>query len=201
MAMTEYVGYTTVVEYDKTIHCAMENIELRFNELKVIHLEIALLTINASKKRRTVKIDDGSLKRVLSTHEGLHEFYGDTSWLKTTHSPTENKVEMQVKVGQVSRLAIAWWTDPQNTVRTIRIFGDRIHLKVAHPVTPRLVSFGLNPYNAVYPNTEVRNDHCGRCKKRFYNQVESYYLEDPPTFLCGDCKYHYDSGGLLPGRK
>lgn len=113
---------------------------------------------------------------------------------------------------QVSRFVIAWWSD-DCLVKHLRVFGDRIQYNgVSYVETPRLTSFGHEPFYVVYPANDPH--HCLQCR-RSIKKGEGTWHEDkeeicaaltrykdvkPATayFLCGECQYECDTG-FRPG--
>lgn len=167
-----------------------------------LHITIALLKINAGCRQRIVKEPTNErLLEVLVKNEGCLSQYGDANWFYTTTPESTGGVSLvrkSTQTGQLSRFAIAWWTDAEQVRKSIRIFGDRIKPIIAHPTSPHLYPFGLNPYNVVYPESKGDPDHCSKCKKTL-EKTTAFHVENPPHFLCAVCKYLHDTG-FLPAR-
>ena len=127
--------------------------------------------------RRTIHpITNPVVQRVMDEKQGSIACYGDTP----------------KSVGQVSRFGMAWWDDKQE-IKTVRIFGDRIHLNCPHPEVPRLIPFGQEPYYIVFETKDPY--HCLKCRTPL-KTGEGIWIGT--AFVCNGCKYQTDSG-FLPG--
>lgn len=214
------IGFTVVRSHNDLVY--IEPSVRSAGTLK-LYIQLALLKINAGCQQRTVKdLTDEKIEEICTIPEGVYsdagklhakhvteiidsdgsitKFVTDTA-LAGADNLAGTIVSRKIKLGQVSRLAIAWWTLPPNDngeiQKAVRIFGDRIKMTWAHPIVPPLFSFGLSPYSVVYPDSDSP-DHCNKCKKSLRNS-ESFHVENPPRFLCGDCKYLHDTGFRQPG--
>lgn len=188
-----------------------------------IQLMVALLSINEGGKRYIVDLGPDEVKEVYSSYEGRIVKYGTTKKGKGSSDVIIRKTKTdidQTTMGcddvkftavagcKISRIAIAWWTDPEGLRKTIRIFGDRILLTTPHIVAPSLIDSWGHIYNLVYPESEAHPDHCSKCKKRLRNSqahtqdfLAGVHVENPPRFLCEICKYQLDTGFLPVSRK
>lgn len=198
-------GYEVIRSYSKIVHLP---IDCTANDLEKPVVE-ALSTINGTSRTKTVKKLSqgeekwGSLKSIVTTVAGAVSYYGDENWMYKVNNNWDKSsgvsiIRKEVRLGQVSRLGIAWWTDNGNCQKVFRVFGDRIKLTVAHPTTPRLFALGVSSYHVVYPNSKANPDQCFKCNASLKN-VESFHIENPQHFLCAVCKYLHDTG-FLPAR-
>lgn len=219
--------YQTLRAYSKVVCFLPTHTNSQFYELKS-HVIQALLEINGKTCNVQIPSDESSessdpshdkelnsivdrlaenLCRVFNSNQGsYHSPVQMPNYLVTGDIPLGDHQEAT----EVSRFAMAWWQDPQETLR-VRLFGDRIKLNVPLPLIPRLFSFGINNYNLVYPDSQCDPHHCTRCNQKFNllqdfksfcfipeNVDDVHFLENPHCFLCCDCKYLYDTG-FLPG--
>lgn len=129
---------------------------------------------------------DETIESVISSTIGLYALYGPLP---------ENK-------GQTSRFAMAWWTD-DDSIKHLRVFGDRILCTEPHVEVPRLYSFGHESYYVIYPANDPH--HCLNCKQQLKkgegtwhkNEKEIDPMEIDPIiayFLCDSCQYEHETG-------
>jgi len=225
-------GYKTIRSHNDIFHIAANGYD-GFLDLRMI---MALVKINAGCKKHIVKFPKKDFKDIFDSQQGriirdgkgnndfiiethkskktnlseIEEYFGTETKMGYIPPPEEDEVhKSKARLGQFSRLVVAWWTDPEATRKTVRIFGDRIALTIPHPAIPSLVPFGINIYNIVYPESEAHPDHCSKCKKRIRTATEirrgqmtdvelGYHVENPSQFFCESCKYRHDTG-FLPG--
>lgn len=179
-SLEEKLGYRLVREIDSTFGAGTSTVYwgLSPEETCAGYSRFVQQSHRMCSVKRKLHIDEETLGFQISRHrEGLTQFSGP----------------LPTKYGQMTRCAIAWWTDAAGK-KAYRVRAERIHLTRRFIVAPSIFEMPINPFNVIFQNFLYHSDYCQYCREKMNNPG----LWRDGKYVCLSCDYELDSG-LRPG--